>query len=426
MTGAFLFIHRRFFSGHVSQDTKTKAAQTGGMNTKNTANQAPPPIEIFRAGARMDMHGRTVDITTADLAAIAANYNPQTHEAPLVVGHPKTNAPAYGWVKELTVDGDRLLAQPDQVDAAFADLVKAGRYKKVSSSFLLPTAASNPTPGQFYLNHVGFLGAAAPAVKGLRDVQFAASDELVEFAMQPSSLFYEIADLFRRMRDYFIDRDGQEAADKLLPNWKITSLTEGAVTMREPSPSQTAFAVAPMKLDTTTPARAEPVEAQTNKELPMSDENQQPTADFAAREAELASREQALAEREAEAARADTVAFADGLVNDGKLLPREKQTVVELLLTLPADTTVNFAAADGQATTVAAGQAFKDFLNGLPKRVDYAEKTPAGNPVNTVQFAAPAGTHVNADRAELHARAKAYQADHPDTAYLDAVRKVGG
>lgn len=404
------------------------------MDTENTQNQTPAPIEIFRAGARVDMHGRTVDITTADLAAIAANYNPQTHEAPLVVGHPKTNAPAYGWVKELTVDGDRLLAQPDQVDAAFADLVKAGRYKKVSSSFLLPTAASNPTPGQFYLNHVGFLGAAAPAVKGLRDVQFAASDELVEFAMQPSSLFYEIADLFRRMRDYFIDRDGQEAADKLLPNWKITSLTEGAVTMREPSTDQTSFAAPASLHPSPEPTQASPLALslskgvnQEAKEPTMSDENQQPTADFAAREAELASREQALAEREAEAARADTVAFADGLVNDGKLLPREKQTVVELLLTLPADTTVNFAAADGQATTVAAGQAFKDFLNGLPQRVDYAEKTPAQAPADAAaNFAAPAGTHVDADRAELHARAKAYQADHPDADYLTAVRKVGG
>ncbi|OYW21050.1 MAG: hypothetical protein B7Z43_11640, partial [Sphingomonas sp. 12-62-6] len=37
----------------------------------------------------------------ADLAATAAAYDPAKFEAPIVVGHPALDAPAYGWVRGL-------------------------------------------------------------------------------------------------------------------------------------------------------------------------------------------------------------------------------------------------------------------------------------------------------------------------------------
>ena len=86
--------------------------------------------EIFRAGTRTDANGNTVTITEADLAAAAQAYDPKVHEAPIVVGHPKADAPAYGWVKSLGVQNGVLTADFAQVDEGFADLVKAGRYKK--------------------------------------------------------------------------------------------------------------------------------------------------------------------------------------------------------------------------------------------------------------------------------------------------------
>ncbi len=133
------------------------------------------PMQIFRAGTHVDSRGQTFTITAADLAATAAAYDPALHEAPLVIGHPALDDPAYGWVESLSVTGDGALeAEPTQVDPAFAELVEAGRYKKISASFYRPDAAANPAPGAFYLRHVGFLGAQPPAVKGLRAVQFAA------------------------------------------------------------------------------------------------------------------------------------------------------------------------------------------------------------------------------------------------------------
>jgi hypothetical protein len=127
-----------------------------------------PRLHIFRIGDHASSDGLEWVFTAADLKATAEAYNPATSEAPLVVGHPTGNAPAYGWVTRLVAEGPDLYAEFDQVDQALRDMVRAGHYKKISASFYTPTGPRNPAPGVFYLRHVGFLGATPPAVKGLK------------------------------------------------------------------------------------------------------------------------------------------------------------------------------------------------------------------------------------------------------------------
>ena len=141
-------------------------------------------IEIFKAGKRTDANGLEVEITTEDLQQAVNAYNVNFHESPAVIGHPKHNAPAYGWVKRLELDGDVLKAEFDQVDPEFAEMVDKGRFKKVSSSFYLADSPNNPCPGNLYLRHVGFLGAMPPAVKGLRNPEFAEDEQgVVDLSM---------------------------------------------------------------------------------------------------------------------------------------------------------------------------------------------------------------------------------------------------
>lgn len=130
------------------------------------------PFEIFRTGTHTSLNGQTKDFSETDLDTIASSYDPQQHEAPIVIGHPETNAPAYGWIEKIKRVGDRLIAFPKQVSSEFSELVKTGAFKKRSISI---------TP-DLQLNHVGFLGAAAPAVKGLKDVEFAENPDELEFA----------------------------------------------------------------------------------------------------------------------------------------------------------------------------------------------------------------------------------------------------
>lgn len=169
-------------------------------------------IEIFRAGRHTDSAGQTRDWTAADLATIARQYDPAHHEAPIVLGHPAHDAPAYGWIEALKVEGDRLLAKPRQLAAEFVQWVRDGKYKKVSIA-LYPDLT---------LRHLGFLGAMPPAVKGLAPAAFADAGRpwvAMEGWQQTTA-----QGMFRRLREWLIATAGLATADQVLPGFDIDAL----------------------------------------------------------------------------------------------------------------------------------------------------------------------------------------------------------
>ncbi|MCP4023721.1 MAG: hypothetical protein GY729_17890 [Desulfobacteraceae bacterium] len=121
-------------------------------------------IDIFKGGKVKDSLGNPHDGDR--LIDVAVSTFDDSHQPPIVVGHPQTNAPAYGWVnglrKHIKNGVAFLQAKLEQVNPDFADLVRSGAYKKRSAAFY--------SDGK--LRHVGFLGATPPAIKGLRDVDF--------------------------------------------------------------------------------------------------------------------------------------------------------------------------------------------------------------------------------------------------------------
>ncbi len=186
-------------------------------------------IHLLKPGTFTDMNNQSVTFTTADLAAAAAAYDPALHEAPLVIGHPAHDMPAYGWLKGAAFDAEGLHGDPHQVDDSLVSLVGAGRVKKISTSLWPPNHPDNPKPGSYYIKHVGFLGAAAPAVKGLKSVQLAGKAEgLVTIELASGADGWTIGSLFRGLRDYLIGEKGQEVADRVLPDGMIASLQTAA------------------------------------------------------------------------------------------------------------------------------------------------------------------------------------------------------
>lgn len=373
------------------------------------------PLQIFKPGRHTAMSGAALAFSESDLQASAAAYDPALFEAPIVVGHPSLDAPAYGWVKSLAFAEGALDAEPCQVDPAFAELVSAGRYKKISAAFFSPTAKNNPVPGVFYLRHVGFLGAQAPAVKGLRTPEFAeaeAEEGVVEFADWDDMT---IASLLRSLRDWMIGKFGQDEADKVIPGDQVQHLEQAAQEKFQESvadsPALPSFAdpdQPTQETSTVTPEQAAMLEA----------ENTQLKTKLAAANAS------ALASKTAEI-RAGNVAFAETLIGEGKLLPAEKSV---------ATATLDFFATQEAPVEFGEGEekqplldGFKAFLSGLPKRIEFAEvATPRrqGDEADTVSFAAPAGHSVDGARMALHRRAVAHQAAHPGADYLTAVKAV--
>lgn len=122
-------------------------------------------IEIFRGGKQVDSKGTEQDGSELIKKAVKL-FNPTHHEPPVVIGHPATNRPAWGWVAELRSefrDGvEVLMARLKDLQPEFLELLRKKMFKKRSASFHKDGS----------LRHVGFLGSVAPAVKALADPEF--------------------------------------------------------------------------------------------------------------------------------------------------------------------------------------------------------------------------------------------------------------
>ena len=349
-------------------------------------------IEIFKAGKRTDANGVEVEITTADLQNAVNAYDVNFHESPAVIGHPKHNAPAYGWVKRLELDGDVLKAEFDQIDPEFAEMVEKGRFKKISSSFYLPGSPNNPCPGNLYLRHVGFLGAMPPAVKGLRNPEFAENEQgVVDFSD------WAEASLWRRLRDWIIGTHGQEEADKAVPDYLVASVQEESIRNDLKRYQQDEIGIPmPSFNEPNQPSEPQGEPEMTPEEIEqLKAENQQLKAEKA---------EAALNQ-----AKADNADFAEGLVKAGKLAPVAKQQAIDLLnygSTTAAGGVVEFGEGENLHGKI------KAFLEAQPQIVEFGEVATkdkaAGAEDGTVQYAE--GT--SADAIDMDKKVRAYMKEH--------------
>lgn len=361
-------------------------------------------IEIFKAGTRKDAHGVEITLTTEDLQQAVESYSPEYHEAPAVVGHPQHNHPAYGWVKRLALEGDVLKAEFDQIDPEFAEMVEAGRFKKVSASFYLANSPNNPKQGSLYLRHVGFLGAMPPAVKGLRNPEFAEGEEgVVDFAD------WAEASMFRRLRDWLIGKFGQDEADKALPDYLVENVQYNVVR-NELQPTNPE----PMFNEPQPDPKGEPEMSMTPEEIAaLQAENAQLKADKAKAEAEKA-------EAELEATKVENANFCEQLISEGKLAPVAKDAALNLLnhsATVASGGVVEFNEGESLLTVT------KAFLQAQPKIVEFAE---VADPKKAAETAPDTVSYAETDdpaRIELDRKARAYMKQH-NVDYATAISAV--
>jgi hypothetical protein len=158
---------------------------------------AKSKLHVFRAGKHVAASGEVAEFSAERVAAIAAAYDPKVYKAPFVIGHPKTDDPAFGWVGALQADGGNLFAEEDTEQPAlpeFKEMVNAGRFRNISVAIWPKGHPSSPKPEGDYLKHVGFLGATAPAVKGLTPAHFKENDDkilVVEFGEEDENAILE-------------------------------------------------------------------------------------------------------------------------------------------------------------------------------------------------------------------------------------------
>lgn len=255
-------------------------------------------IEIARAGTFTDSAGRPQTFTDSDLAAIANAYDPAKRDCPLVFGHPKTDAaPAFGWAEKLKAEGGRLLAQFGQVPDAVKKIVADGHYRHVSMSLM---------PDRVTLRHVALLGAAQPAIDGLKAVELRSRNDSITIDFVKG--------------DNMPGDDAQREIGALKE--RIAALEKENASLKEQAKGQ-----------------KEGKEKAEAEKKAAEEKEAKTAADFAAYKGAIENEK-----REARVA---------ALVESGRVKPAEKADVLSFAMALASqNTTVDFAAPDGKTEKV--------------------------------------------------------------------------
>ena len=291
-------------------------------------------VEVFRVGTHVDSSGKRHTFGEADLDQLAT-YNPTFHEAPMVIGHPKDNAPAFGWVEKVYREGPSLFMDFKDVQPEFADAVERGLFKKRSIS-LYPDGT---------LRHVGWLGATPPAIKGLRDVAFSEGEpctfEFGEPSQDPEKSF------FARFADFL--------GLSLPHNDKLAG--------------GPAFKEAPVLRDDPLTIEVETLKAKMGEfaeELRIKDGLIQ---NLKSANEKLANRVDATV---ATGRRGEIARFCEGLADTGQLTDFQRGLAVDFMERLDGAGTMDFAEGD-KTVKKPVTDVFKAFLESLPVQVEFGE-----------------------------------------------------
>jgi hypothetical protein len=391
------------------------------MSVMQSANTSPnlPPIEAFHVGTHTDMRGQKFTFTRDDMVAMCNAYDPVLFAAPMVIGHPDTAAPAVGWLGKLAVNDDGVVVATDHdaVNPEFAALVGAKSFRKVSLSMFKPDATDNPKPGVWYPRHLGWLGAAQPALTGLKAVNFSGDQTGYVSFMHYDDM--TLVGLLRGIKNFFLSKFSTDAVgiENALPEYQLQQLLISAAAEDAPATPGIMNYAAQQALAAS--------QATQLKDDAMSAEQLLAAQNAAAAEKQRADEAVAkLAATEASARAVNFAADARALVAEGRLHPDEVENYVAFMAQPDDAQTVSFAAPDGTAKTFNARQFMADFVKRRAPLVEMKELA-KGKAAGTtaVAFAAPADLAVSAERNDLHARATALAAENK-LSYVDAVRQL--
>ena len=331
------------------------------MANKTTPNTSFNWFEVFRAGTQTDSKGVEHTFSDADLNSVVANFKPKS--APLVIGHPKMDDPAWGWASELKAEGGSLFAKAEDVCAEFAQAVQSKRYP--NRSVKLEKVANG-----YQLAHIGYLGGKPPAVDGLAwqfnqsddadtlTLEFAAGD-IDNISLRTSNT---LTRLMGNLRNFITDRFGSEAADKVVPDYESEWLKEETIIAEhERAKVNNGEGAEFSKGDAINNSNATPP---THEDHAMDEKERKALQD----QIDAANAKNAQLEFAQRVAAANT--FINTEINGGKA-PRLTNTegVAEFMAKLDdGDTTFEFAAADGKSQELKPAAWFEGFLKGLPEQ----------------------------------------------------------
>lgn len=250
--------------------------------------------EVFRAGTWTDSKGNSRVWTEKDLDSIVASFNENEgknslgRRVPLVPGHPETDTPAVGWVTKVWRNGKKLFAEFGNVIEKAQNAIEQMAFRDVS------IAISNGV-----LRHVGLTN--FPAVAGMADFKFEddADFEVWTFSEEPQ--LSKIENLFKK----YFTKPKPETGDEEMS--QIEDLKKEIEDLKA--------------------AQTEMSQKVTDSEAAAKDFE----AKFTAKEKELTELKEAGEQAKLDAIKKSEEEFVDGLIEDGKLYPKDKEFTLKEL-----------------------------------------------------------------------------------------------
>jgi hypothetical protein len=342
--------------------------------------------EAFSAGTHTDSTGDTATWTKDDLQKIATTYNEKSaiQPAPVCIGHPLDNSPAFGWIKKAYVEGDKLKLKLHQLNKNFVDCLRNHAYKNRSISMY----------DDGTIRHVAFLGAMQPAVKGLAPLQFNEHGSYKTYSFSEEKTMADVIDkvdveeikkenqFFNRLLKKFgfdVAKAKMEFAEFAKPN--VEALEGGTAVKEKESTSESENAET---IDTETKdAKVAPASITVDKEAQAKDkeesgkisqENEALKGEVAALKSEVEALRKQVTEQVASKAASDKKSFCEGLVRDGKLRPADLEESIKNLEAREyidsLHTTRSFSEGKPSKSSV---ETYMDYLAAQPKIIEFGE-----------------------------------------------------
>jgi hypothetical protein len=350
--------------------------------------QMKKKIPFIRTGRFTDKNGTTAEIKPETLDKIIAStrsYPYQNGEFPVVIGHPKEDSPAWGWISKNSIVKEKnilsALADDSSFAAEFREWISKKLYKTVS-------VALRP---DWSIKHIGFLGAQPPAVTGLPAVEFSSSpnDIIIELSegVLSAKQFGLLSSLFSGIKNYFIEKEGEEKAEELIPSSSLEEMTKPAEETEQKEEAVPDDEKAEENSEEETPAGKEEEETDPSKKKKGAEKNL--SERFIALQLELKAAQEETEKLKRAAKRKEHLAFCESAEAAVKIKPAERNAILGLMEILDSAPALEFSEGD-ETISVNPLEAFKEIIKNQKPVVELSEIAARDKAVTVKKEGSPA------------------------------------
>ncbi|HEX2982973.1 MAG TPA: hypothetical protein VHO28_05455, partial [Ignavibacteriales bacterium] len=256
------------------------------------------------------------------------------------------------------------LADDNSFAAEFRQWINKKLYKTIS-------VALRP---DWSIKHIGFLGAQPPAVTGLPVVEFSSSPDDIVIELSEGELSAKqlglLSSLFSGIKNYFIEKEGEEKAEELIPASSLEEMTKPAEEPEQKDETLPDEEADEEKPEEEIPAAKEEGETDPAKKKKGTEKNL--SEHFIALQLELKTAKEEADRLKKEARRKEHLAFCESAEAAVKIKPSGRNAILGLMEILYSAPVLEFSEGD-ETISVNPLDAFKEIIKNQKPVVELSE-----------------------------------------------------